>query len=218
MDPHAMVQAAIEQQVLNVAKQMEEQIDSQLNRMENLDEDDIEALRRRRIDDLKRIQEKKQQWLANGHGEYREITGEKEFFKEMKGVERMVCHFYRDNWPCKVMDKHLQILAKGHLETKFVKIHAEKSPYLVEKLKIYMLPTLALIKKEKVADYIVGFDPFGGSDDFATEVVAQHLAAHEMIYPEESRAPPSVAAAKQPSIRKGGQHRTESDEDSDFDD
>ena len=102
MDQHAMVQAAIEQNVLNIAKQMEDQLDSQLNKMDNLDEDDLEGIRRKRIDDLKRMQAKKQQWLANGHGEYREILGEKEFFKEMKGVERMVCHFYRDNWPCKV--------------------------------------------------------------------------------------------------------------------
>ena len=37
-----------------------------------------------------------------GHGEYREINGEKEFFTEVKGEERVVCHFFRENWPCKV--------------------------------------------------------------------------------------------------------------------
>jgi hypothetical protein len=40
----------------------------------------------------------------------------------MKGEERMVCHFFRDNWPCKVMDKHLGILCKQHLECKFAKV------------------------------------------------------------------------------------------------
>jgi hypothetical protein len=43
-----------------------------------------------------------QEWVRRGHGEYREILGEREFFAEMKGEERMVCHFYRENWPCKV--------------------------------------------------------------------------------------------------------------------
>jgi hypothetical protein len=33
-----------------------------------------------------------------------------------------------------------------------------------------MLPTLALIKGEKVIDYVVGFDDLGGKDDFATGV------------------------------------------------
>lgn len=54
-----------------------------------------------------------------------------------------------------VMDKHLRILAKQHIETRFVKINAEKSPFLAEKLKIVVLPTLALIKNAKVDDYVV---------------------------------------------------------------
>lgn len=51
-----------------------------------------------------------------------------------------------------------------------MQINAEKSPYLVEKLKIWMLPTLALICQEKTVDYVVGFDDLGGKDDFTTEV------------------------------------------------
>lgn len=54
-----------------------------------------------------------------------------------------------------VVDKHLSILAKKHIETRFVKINAEKSPFLAEKLKIVVLPTLALIKNAKVDDYVV---------------------------------------------------------------
>lgn len=53
------------------------------------------------------------------------------------------------------MDKHLAVLAKQHIETRFVKINAEKSPFLTEKLKIIILPTLALIKNTKVDDYVV---------------------------------------------------------------
>lgn len=49
-----------------------------------------------------------------------------------------------------------------------LQIDAEKSPFLVERLKIWMLPTLAVIKKEKTTDYIVGLDELGGTDDFST--------------------------------------------------
>lgn len=56
-----------------------------------------------------------------------------------------------------VMDKHLSILAKQHIETRFVKIQAEKSPFLAERLKIVVLPTLALIKNAKVDDYVVRY-------------------------------------------------------------
>lgn len=54
-----------------------------------------------------------------------------------------------------VIDKHLSLLAKQHMETRFVKIHAEKSPFLADKLKIVVLPTLALVKHAKVEDYVV---------------------------------------------------------------
>jgi hypothetical protein len=53
------------------------------------------------------------------------------------------------------MDKHLSILAKQHVETRFVKVHAEKAPFLTEKLRIVVLPTLALVKNTKVEDYVV---------------------------------------------------------------
>lgn len=97
-----LVQQAVEQSVLRVAKQLEDQIDSQLHKLENLQDDDLERIRQRRVQELRQQQEKTKEWVAKGHGEYKEIFDEKDFFKEMKGEERMICHFYRDNWPCKV--------------------------------------------------------------------------------------------------------------------
>jgi hypothetical protein len=67
---------------------------------------------------------KKDEWLMKGHGELQDLQTEKDFFSAMKGEEKMVVHFYRDNWPCKVMDKHLRILAKKHLETKFCQVRS----------------------------------------------------------------------------------------------
>ena len=61
-----------------------------------------------------------------------------------------------------------------------VQINAEKSPYLVEKLKIWMLPTLALIRQEKTVDYVVGFDDLGGKDDFTTEVILYPAAGSQV--------------------------------------
>jgi hypothetical protein len=50
--------------------------------------------------------------------------------QEIKGEERLVCHFYRNSLPCKVIDQHLAVLAAKHLETKFLRVHAEKAPFL----------------------------------------------------------------------------------------
>jgi hypothetical protein len=46
----AAVGHVMEQAVLNAAQQLEDQLDQQIHTMENLDEDDIEKLRKGRID------------------------------------------------------------------------------------------------------------------------------------------------------------------------
>jgi hypothetical protein len=51
---------------------------------------------RRSIQQMRRAK-----WRAQGHGEYAEVP-EKDFFAAAKASERLVCHFYLDNWPCKV--------------------------------------------------------------------------------------------------------------------
>jgi hypothetical protein len=150
------------------------------------------------------------------------------------------------------MDKHLALLAKKHLETKFVKvmkralhgvessaaaflahpqslrlshaplqIHAEKSPYLTDKLKILVLPTLALIKSEKTVDYVVGFGELGNTDEFGTNVLAERLGRAGLIkfevneeYGVSCGMPRPRRDVWQSTIRKGGDP---DDEDSDFD-
>ena len=83
-----------------------------------------------------------------------------------------------------------------------------------------MLPTIALIKSEKVIDYVVGFDDLGGSDGFTTEQLAERLARADAIRYDPVGAARPGQQQQQSSIRKGGQfsHKTASDEDSDFDD
>ena len=79
-----------------------------------------------------------------------------------------------------------------------------------------MLPTLALIKNEKVEDYVVGFDAVGGKDDFETSTLANHLANGGMLDIDYPAARPAGQEGSQKNIRKGGFQKTGSDEDSDF--
>lgn len=50
----------------------------------------------------------------------------------------------------------MEKLAAKHLETRFVKIDAEKSNYLVEKLMVVVMPTILLVKDGKVVHQIQG--------------------------------------------------------------
>ena len=48
------VQQVLEKSLLQAAQTVEQQLDKQLNKLNNLDEDDLESIRRRRLDELKR--------------------------------------------------------------------------------------------------------------------------------------------------------------------
>ncbi|KAI3803742.1 hypothetical protein L1987_31904 [Smallanthus sonchifolius] len=197
------VQEIIEKQVLTVAKAVEDKIDDEIAALDKLDLDDIEVLRERRLQQMKKMAEKRNRWISLGHGEYSEIFSEKDFFTIVKASDRVVCHFYRENWPCKVVDKHLGILAKQHIETRFIKIQAEKSPFLAEKLKIVVLPTIALIKNAKVDDYVVGFNELGGTDEFSTEELEERLARAQVIFFEGESSSIKSSKSQTRNVRHG---------------
>lgn len=171
--------------LLQAAAQEEAKLDAQMKAMENLDEDDFEALRQKRKIMLQKKMKQEADWRQLGHGRYMELTDTKEFFNAAKKSERMIVHFYRGVTPrCQIVDAHFEKLAYTHIETRFVKIDAEKNPFLVERLGIILMPTMVLIKNGKTDHAIHGFDEFGGTDDFTTADMAYVLAAHEMVDPD----------------------------------
>ncbi|XP_072946842.1 thioredoxin domain-containing protein 9 [Epargyreus clarus] len=185
----------MEQMLQQVAHNMERQLDSELERLETLDQSDLEAIRQQRIAEMKKRAKQKQEWLANGHGEYTELEGEKEFFKASGKSPNLVCHFYRNDSPrCRIVDMHLKLLAKKHVETRFVKLDAERAPFLTARLKIIMIPTIAIVCDNKTKDFIVGFTDLGNRDDFSTEMLEWRLARSEVIeYSGDLLVPPSEA-------------------------
>ncbi|KAG7331284.1 hypothetical protein KOW79_005253 [Hemibagrus wyckioides] len=192
-----IVAKALEQQMLQSARIVEEQIDAELEKLERMDEDELECLKERRLEALKKAQKQKQEWISKGHGEYREIPSEKDFFAEVKESKNVVCHFYRDStFRCKILDKHLSIMAKKHLETKFIKLNVEKAPFLTERLRIKVIPTLALVKDGKTKDYVVGFTDLGNTDDFSTEMLEWRLGCSDIINFSGNRFEPPTLAKK----------------------
>lgn len=172
----------MENQLLQAVQIVEKQIDAEIDRLDNLDDDDLEIIRRKRLEALKNSQKQKIEWQQNGHGTYSELADEREFFDACKKSQHVVCHFYREStFRCKIVDKHLEQLTREHIETKFVKINAEKVHFLIERLKIKMMPTIALIKDNKPIDYIVGFTDLGNTDDFDTEMLEWRIARSGII-------------------------------------
>ncbi|OAY57497.2 hypothetical protein MANES_02G097501v8 [Manihot esculenta] len=112
--------------------------------------------------------EKRETLKKQGHGEYREIA-EGDFLGEVTGSEKVICHFYhREFYRCKIMDKHLKVLALRYLNTKFIKPDAENAPFFVTKLGVKTLPC-CLLRRGTSIDRLIGFQDLGGKDDFTNK-------------------------------------------------
>ena len=212
-----IVAQVLGEKVLESLEQQEQVLDDKIKRLEQADDDELERLRERRLQQMKQNALKAQQMRAQGHGEYGTLSDTHEFFQTIKNSEKCVVHFFTPaNAFCQLVDGHLSKLAPHHLETKFCKMNAEKSEFLVQKLGIWMIPCIALIKDQKVVKMIQGLDDFGGTDNFSTGFLAYYLSAQDILkydgpIPESpmdpcngygSGAPQSSQQSKQSSIRQ----------------
>lgn len=155
------------------------------------DEDsELRMLREKRLRQIQSHEKQKLENIGKGHGQYRNIVQD-EFLHEVTNSLYTVCHFYHQDFEkCKVMDHHLQILAKRHIETKFVKIDAAKTPFFVQKLSIRTMPTLIFFVDGVAKDKLIGFEglsddlPIYQEDEWKTIKLSKLLAKAGMINKE----------------------------------
>jgi hypothetical protein len=190
---------ATAQALLRGAAAQEQSLEAELAQYDRLleDEDALEDLRQKRLQQLREEHTRQKKWRDLGHGAYMELGGggtqdsrdvAKEFFQAAKESERMVVHFYRPSTRCcDVFHAHLAKLATKHLETKFVKVNVEGcdqegggggAAFLVERLGVVVMPTLVLVRDRKACHHVRGFDELGGTEDFSANVLAHVLASH----------------------------------------
>lgn len=210
----------MQDQLIHITKELERQVDATIEQIDNLDVNDLETLRKARIKELKEREEKKRRWLELGHGSYEQLPEEKMFFDIIKKSENVVVQFFTDtSQKSPIMDMHLKKLAPKHLETRFVKMNAEKCPFLAEKLKIKTIPTLALIKNGIMVDKVVGFTQLGNRDDFSTEMLEWRIAQNDVIeYEGDVSVPPHLQEkGKKRSNGKIRDGAFNNDDEDDFD-
>ncbi|KOX67383.1 Thioredoxin domain-containing protein 9 [Melipona quadrifasciata] len=213
------METVLQQKIIEATHCVEKQLDAELEKLDNLDISDFEKLREQRLKKLKLLQQQKQNWLTLGHGEYSELHDEKEFFEVSKKSENIVCLFYKDDSPrCKIVDHHLKILARKHIEAKFCKLNVMQCPFLTGKIKI--IPTIALIVNGKTKDYIVGFTDLGNRDDFLTETLEYRISLSGAITFEENLSSENtkktwLSQVSKPKTIKGPNNSNSDDSDED---
>eukprot|EP00921_Rhytidocystis_pertsovi_P025874 GHVQ01041783.1.p1 GENE.GHVQ01041783.1~~GHVQ01041783.1.p1 ORF type:complete len:225 (-),score=43.95 GHVQ01041783.1:715-1389(-) len=158
--------------------------EDQHNAAQDIAEDkgeDMSSWRERRMQQLKDRRRKEEQLRAEGNGVYSEIT-EEQFLSTVTKANLAVCHFYQDDFEtCKILDMHLQRLAGLHVETRFVKISAPRSPFFVTKLKVRTLPSTVLFVDGKAIHTLVGFAELGGSNTFTTRRLEVVLKKYRLV-------------------------------------
>merc|ERR1712039_1090108 len=90
-------QAMMDNAMLGMMQQMEQAVDDEMDRFENMTEEDLAKIRANRIKEMKQKAEQKQEWKNNGHGGMTRITDQKDFFAVTKQSERVVCLFNRES-------------------------------------------------------------------------------------------------------------------------
>lgn len=192
--------------------------------LEDLEDDpELHALHKERIQQMKEEQEKRREMERKGHGQYTDVN-EEEFLPEVTGSFQVVCHFYHQEFErCRIVDKHLNILAKKYFNTKFVKVHAPDAPFFVTKLNIQVLPCIIFFRNGVAYDRIVGFEELGAKDDFPTSKLEGMLLNAGVIEVPERGEDDSedeeevLRRERQNRITYGFTKYDSEDEDSDFD-
>ena len=175
-------------------QEKKEKEESQKQKVEGLDDleeidSEEERIMQKEMEKMRKTAESKREELAKKiknekYGSYTEII-ETEFLDTMLKNDKVVCHFYHKDFErCKIIDKHLKIIAENHRETLFVKINVEKTPFFTAKLNVRVLPTIILFVKGKSVHRFIGFQDFGMNDDFPTINLTRQLVLYKMIQPK----------------------------------
>ncbi|KAH9853552.1 thioredoxin-like protein [Lenzites betulinus] len=182
-----------------------------------IENDSSAAFREHGMEQLKREMEDLQRKKGDGHGQYREITDEKEVMRLSAKEPRCVIHFFHSKFKrCEIMDKHLARIAPKYFNTLFIRVFVENVPWLVERLAIQVLPCVMTFINGVSKDRIVGFEDLGNTDQFDTATLEWKLLNSGVVQKGDSVAPAGVTYGAQSSVRRNVRGRPQ-DDDSDFD-
>ena len=66
----------------------EDKLDEEISALDSLDLDNLEVLKERRLQQMKKMAKKRSRWISLGYGEYTEIFSEKDFFSTTRSKAR----------------------------------------------------------------------------------------------------------------------------------
>ncbi len=148
---------------------------------EFFDDPDLHEFILQKRKEMEQQMQEEQKKIQLGTGIYREII-EKDFLEHTTSFENVIVHFFSPDFVrCKILDSHLEKMARTYLNVRFLKINALNAEFFVLRLKIQTLPQIIMFRDGKIVDRLVGFEELGGSDHFPTSVLEKRIERSGLI-------------------------------------
>jgi len=178
-------------------------------------DNEIDALRKLRLAQMKGKANARQAWLAKGHGKYVQLEQESSFLEQLPQHERVVCALAQPgSLDGEMLHGHMRALCRVHVETYFCWLDPERAPVMMGMVDVGRLPVLLLCRDGKVVDKLHDLDR-----SFTTEGVAFELGSRQFVEFEEGTHYESVGAAcTTATAGRAAARRPRTYEDSDDDD
>lgn len=174
--------------LLTALEMKEREVDEELSNISQvernisqLDDETLQEYRRARIEGLKKLHYKRMEFLNKGYGKLIDVDSESEFFDVCRDTQYVVAHFYRPTTVrCQYVDEMMHEICQKYFNTRFLRVNAEKVPFLCERFNIWCIPTLMIIIDGKTNHSIIGFTEFGG-DGFTLDEFTKILNKHGIL-------------------------------------
>ncbi|GIX65631.1 phosducin-like protein, putative [Babesia caballi] len=194
--------------VLSALLEKEREVEVELHQLRQVetkishlhDDDTLERFRESRLQKLKQMHVKRLEFLNNGFGRLVDVDSDAHFFDVCRNTQYVVAHFYRPTTTrCQYVDGKMHELRQTYFTTKFIRVNAERTPFLCERFNIWCIPTvrsmqqrhttrqIMIIVDGKTNHSIVGLDELGG-DGFTVDEFARILNKHGITPPDADAA------------------------------
>ncbi|KAL7418275.1 hypothetical protein Q5752_006731 [Cryptotrichosporon argae] len=147
--------------------------------LDSLDEAfDLGAERERRMAAVRAQADKAKILRETEYGRVVTYGDEKRLVERMSNEKWCLIHFYHPDFPrCRIMDKHLDVLAPKHPHTLFLRASVADTPFLITKFGVQVLPCVHVFVDGRCVDRLIGFEELGDTDAFTTATLEFRLKA-----------------------------------------
>ncbi|OJJ06918.1 hypothetical protein ASPVEDRAFT_33172 [Aspergillus versicolor CBS 583.65] len=150
-------------------------------------------------------------------------------------AQRCVIHFAHPDFArCATMDEHIRALAARHQDARFARVDVRETPFVVEKLKIRVLPCVIGFMDGVAVERVLGFEGLGsggsdGLEGFSTATLEKRLLVKGILShtrfnagddegsEEESDGEEDDSGKRRRGIRAGNTRAIKDDDDDDWD-